>query len=234
MIKYLLGLDLGQSQDYTALTITETVPQPGGKAPHYHTRHIERFPLGTSYPAIVARLSEMVRRPPLVDNYLLVADQTGVGRPVVDMLIAAGVRVVPVTITGGNEVTETDDGYHVPKRDLVSVLQVTLQTGRLQFAKGLPAVAQLVQELLEFQVKITASANDTYGAWREGTHDDLVLSLALALWIVEKDGHRPVILDSTYDSWDRSKVEEPVTNGLAHATEDLRRRLLGEALDQYG
>ncbi|MEJ7861626.1 MAG: hypothetical protein WKF90_08310 [Pyrinomonadaceae bacterium] len=31
-------------------------------------------------------------------------------------------------------------------------------------------------------MKINDSAHDTYGAWREGTHDDLVLAAALALW----------------------------------------------------
>ncbi len=38
----------------------------------------------------------------------------------------------------------------------------------------LPEAALLVQELLNFQVKITAAGNDTYRAWREGQHDDLV------------------------------------------------------------
>ena len=34
-----------------------------------------------------------------------------------------------------------------------------------------------MNELLNFEVKITAAANDTCSAWREGTHDDLVLAL---------------------------------------------------------
>jgi hypothetical protein len=40
----------------------------------------------------------------------------------------------------------------------------------------------LVKELMNFRVKITAHANDTYDAWREETHDDLVLALAMACW----------------------------------------------------
>jgi hypothetical protein len=32
------------------------------------------------------------------------------------------------------------------------------------------------------RVKITASGNEQYGAWREGEHDDLVLAVALACW----------------------------------------------------
>ena len=38
------------------------------------------------------------------------------------------------------------------------------------------------QELLNFRVKITANANETFNA-REGTHDDLVLAVALPIWL---------------------------------------------------
>ena len=43
----------------------------------------------------------------------------------------------------------------------------------------------LIQELSNFKVKITTKGNDTYEAWREGQHDDLVLSVALACWYGE-------------------------------------------------
>jgi hypothetical protein len=46
---------------------------------------------------------------------------------------------------------------------------------------------QLVKELLNFRVKINIStAHDSYEAWREGDHDDLVLSVALACWAGER------------------------------------------------
>jgi hypothetical protein len=64
----------------------------------------------------------------------------------------------------------------------VGCLQVLLQTGRLKIASALPEAELLVKELLAFQVKITSHAHDSYGAWREGTHDDLVLALAIATW----------------------------------------------------
>jgi len=46
----------------------------------------------------------------------------------------------------------------------------------------------LTRELLNFQVKINDLAHDSYGAWREGTHDDLVLAVALACWAAEQIG----------------------------------------------
>jgi hypothetical protein len=99
------------------------------------------------------------------------------------------VHLVPgaITITGGETVSrETRNRFRVAKRELVGCLQVLLQTGRLKIASALPEAELLVKELLAFQVKITSNAHDTYGAWREGAHDDLVLALALATWYGEK------------------------------------------------
>lgn len=62
-----------------------------------------------------------------------------------------------------------------------------LQSDRLKFAAGLPAVPLLVQELLAFRVKIDPlTAHDSYGSWREGSHDDMVLAVAIASWWGER------------------------------------------------
>ena len=59
----------------------------------------------------------------------------------------AGLAPTAITITGGDSVTY-DNGFRVPKRDLVGGLQVLLQTDRLRFSEQIPAVPQLIQELL--------------------------------------------------------------------------------------
>jgi hypothetical protein len=60
---------------------------------------------------------------------------------------------------------------------------VLLQGGRLKVAGALRDQPVLVRELLNFQVRIDPlTAHDSYGAWREGAHDDLVLAVALACW----------------------------------------------------
>jgi hypothetical protein len=38
-----------------------------------------------------------------------------------------------------------------------------------------------------------ATGNDSYEAWREGIHDDLVLSVALACWFAEQFKPTPAI-----------------------------------------
>ena len=66
-------------------------------------------------------------------------------------------------------------------------MQVLLQAERLKVAEELPDATVLVQELLNFRVKIDLlTAHDSYGAWREGQHDDLVLATAVACWYGER------------------------------------------------
>jgi hypothetical protein len=198
--EFIIGLDLGQSQDYTAVAIVERITHRPREMPDWsmylrwepisptllHVRHLERFRLGTSYPAIVSRVRELQTSPELYGPALVV-DATGVGAPVVDLLRVARLTPIPVTITGGDTETQHAGAYRVPKKNLVGVLQTTLQANRLMFAEGLPDVPTLVNELLAFQMKITTAGNDTYGAWREGTHDDLVLAVGLAVWWAEHE-----------------------------------------------
>ncbi len=226
---YILGVDLGQTQDYTALCVLERTGHDTGKVtvthepisvsygfgarvgskPHFQTytspvyenhyaaRHLERLPTGTPYPAQVARVKALHNR--LKEDTgsapLLVVDQTGVGRPVVDMLRASELKPVAVTITGGDGVTQDGKDYRVPKRDLVSVVQVLLQSERLKIASSLKEAATLTAELLAFKVSISLKGHDSYGndvgQWRENPHDDLVLAVALAAWHGEH--HKPVV-----------------------------------------
>ena len=131
-----------------------------------------------------SRASPSLRsRAPLTGSRLAV-DQTGVGRAVVDLPRKARPRctIRPITITAGSAVVADGAGWHVPKKELVGTLQILLQSRRLKVAPSLPAAQTLVQELTTFQVKITPAANETFGAWREGAHDDLVLAVAIAAW----------------------------------------------------
>lgn len=189
---YFLGLDLGQSRDFTALAVIERHGEASQAS--LLARHLERWPLGTPYPQIVSDVGALLNRPAFAAGLpSLAVDQTGVGAAVVDLFRQAKPRahLRPILITGGDAVTHEGSAQRVPKRELVSVVQRALQTGRLKVAEALPEAATLQRELQNFQVKITLAANDTYGAWREGAHDDLVLAVALALWEAQKGDPQP-------------------------------------------
>lgn len=193
-VRYFAGLDLGQARDYSALAIVEA--RGAGRERVYSIRHLQRWPLQTSYPTICADTTDLLKRDPL-KGARLIADATGVGRPVIDLLrqsIPAS-RLHAVTITGGTAETKDEQDrvthWNVPKRVLVSTVKVLLQSKRLKIAPGLSEAATLTRELENFQVKITDAANDTYGAWREGSHDDLVLAAALSCWAAQHPGLSP-------------------------------------------
>lgn len=186
-MRFTLGLDLGQMQDYTAIAVTERIAQ---SKVVYHLRHLQRFPLRTAYPAIVTQVDNLVRRPELLTQTLLAVDHTGVGVAVMNMLEDAHLPcpLFGITIHGGDTVTSEGAYFRVPKRELISLTQVLLQSERLKIAQALPEASLLVKELLDYRVKIdTRTAHDSYNA-REGAHDDLVLAVALACWAGERFG----------------------------------------------
>lgn len=206
MTRFFFGLDLGQAADYTAIAILERIPppvrrqlqgwrvvdsdepEPEGEPERvrYELRHLERVKLGTPYPAIVTYVRSRLTTPPLRDTTALVVDYTGGGRPTFDMFTSAGLKPVGITITGGNTVTRDGGVYGVPKRDLVSALLVLFQSDRLKIARGLPAAAALVHELTNFKRSVSlTTGHDSYEAWRESDHDDLVLAAAMAAWYAE-------------------------------------------------
>jgi len=63
---------------------------------------------------------------------------------------------------------------------LVSRLQALLQTGRLHLPRT-PEAEALAVELLDYEIRVDSDANDRYGAFKVGTHDDLVTALGLAV-----------------------------------------------------
>jgi hypothetical protein len=202
--RHIIGLDLGQTSDFTALAVLEKSPlldpkgylmrdNDGGLLDVYDCVHLGRYPLGTSYPAIVADVAALARRselkPARRDSLALAIDQTGVGGAVVDMFRREKMpaEVVGVMITSGSGSRWEEGGKKaiVSKIELVGQVQSFLQTGRLKVVPSLKFASLLKTELLNFQVKITPAANETFGSWREGQHDDLVLAVAMAAWLGE-------------------------------------------------
>lgn len=214
-MRYFVGLDLAETQDYTAVSVLdrhvptvedshvvvtgnvvvdrrlglprrETFRRATGPAT-FALVYQERFN-GRAYPWIVQHVQKLMRSPELNAKAKLVVDSTGVGRPVYQMLRDAHLEPVGLTIHGGDQVTWAGGIARVPKRDLVGAVQVILQSDRLAFANGLPHLEVLKAELQNFRVKIDpVTSHDSYAAWREGDHDDMVLALAVAAWYAQAE-----------------------------------------------
>ncbi len=199
---FYIGVDLGQKRDYTAIATIERskcVALERDRMTHhfptfmrYHVRRIDRPPLGTSYVEIVDILERQVRMAAGQFTHLrprLIVDATGVGAPVIDLIKQRQLPawLVPVTIVAGEQETSTKSGYyHVPKRNLVTGLQILVEQGNLKVSANITESKVLIHELMNMRAKITSAGNETYSAWREGDHDDIVLAVGLACWRAAK------------------------------------------------
>lgn len=200
---YYMGVDLGQSQDYTAISILRHIialatpetnhPKPSylkSSEMQYHVIHLERLRLGMSYPDMVDIVRQRFEAIPLQpeETKTLIVDATGVGRAVVDLMREKDLYPIPITIVGSSAEGggKPKNARHVPKRDLVGALNVLMQSGRFKIAAGLQEGKTLARELQNFRYKMTSAANVQYEAWRESEHDDLVLAVALPAWLAHR------------------------------------------------
>jgi len=210
-----LGLDLGQLTDFTAAAELERSLSIGERGwpernsfgfPRYifTCTAIRRYPLGTPYHEIVNHVVNQLKRPELQPSTRLVIDATGVGIGIEEMfraaLSASEVPCYAISITAGRGSSRVGPNrFHVSKMELVGATREALEAGRLKVPKELEHAATLARELQNFRVKITTASNETFEA-RSGMHDDLVLALALPVWLanqrpmemyVDPDGPRP-------------------------------------------
>jgi len=186
-----IGVDLGQKHDPTAICVAEVERRdytmdiwnkPKGGVYHFVIRYLQRLPLGTSYPAVIERLVEIEQKLREDNKHIyLWADATGLGGPVIDLLDAAGLSVTPVYLTGTDKSVKEGRDLRLGKALLVSRLQVLLQSDRIHMEKTAEAEA-LVQELLNYEIRVSDDAHATFGAFKTGAHDDLATALGLAVW----------------------------------------------------
>lgn len=102
----LIGVDLGQQKDYTAISIIERHYLPAGDLQNatrydhdsrrmvpevrqpvtleYRCRHLERPALGTPYTEVVDRVVSVTKA--VGGKPMVCVDQTGVGRPVTELV----------------------------------------------------------------------------------------------------------------------------------------------------
>ena len=154
---------------------------------------LKRYHLGTPYSAMVEDVVKIVKRPELQPCPRLVIDGSGVGVAVVEMFRTAlddhpdvEAHAICHHIRSGFSLVGRNT-WNVAKIEIVGAVREVLESKRVKIARtpsGQPIEFSdiLKRELMDFRVKITAAANETFAA-REGAHDDLVLATALPIWL---------------------------------------------------
>jgi len=156
----------------------------------YTITDLFRFPLKTPYAKIEEVIAAIWDRPIISSNRrIVVADQTGVGDPVVEGIRRRRVRVIGINITSGFNVSHPEENvYNVPKAILVTHFVSVSERGRVKVAidpKNSEAI-EFKEELAAFGYKLNRDTGQApYESLEEKTCDDLVIAAALPIWYSE-------------------------------------------------
>jgi hypothetical protein len=182
---YFIGLDLGQRRDFSAIAVIQRQDRMAAWSPNptcsLFVRHLERMELGMSYTEVTQRVCEIMQNPTMAGQSRLVVDSTGVGAPVIDLLRDAGIGgcTTSVTITSGEQAHGSNERWSVPKKDLLTGLEILLEAGELIISSQLQDADRLLKAL---QAMHRASPGSGKVLADGPEHDDLALALALACW----------------------------------------------------
>lgn len=167
---------------------------------HFMVRHMERMELGAPYPGIAARVADVVEgvRQEAQDsglnagraNPIVWVDATDIGMPFMDELYAdeGWIDALPVYFNWGDRrlfdhEEKEDPKVTMGKAWLVSRTRSLLQLGRLHLPSGNATAGLMRRELLDYEIRPVADANDRHGAFKVGSNDDLVTALGMAVQI---------------------------------------------------
>ena len=198
---WVLSVDLGQVNDYTAISIIERVDMPmptidGGdwmdkynrqkmQDPVFKVVYLYRFPLGTTYFDIRDEVVRMLQKQPLKSNGCkLVIDKTGIGIPIAEIFKQGGLKPIGITVTSGGKDKAVSGGYHVAKINLIGRTQGIFQARRLKVSPKLKEGQTLVKEMQNFVPTVSPNSGNVTFAARSGGNDDLVLSVSAGVYVL--------------------------------------------------
>lgn len=166
---YVMGCDLAKVTDYTVLTIYDRIDNSQVYQDRFQT---------IDWPYQKAKIASVAKH---YNNALIKIDATGIGDPIADDLIRAGLAVEPFKITEQS------------KKDLIEKLSIWIEQGK---CKLLP-ITDSVNEFDNFSYEIGSTGKIRYQA-REGFHDDIVISHALAInALYDIPKYQPTTTDET-------------------------------------
>ena len=238
-VRYLIGVDLAQSNDYSAIAIIEehhrwdrTEDGMLQDILFYQVSHLWRA-RGITYPEVTEQVEILMREPRIMANpSSLIIDATGLGRPFIDGLRKENLRPIAVVITGAEHPVKKDfDEYTVPKKHIVGSLLMMAESRQLKIAVGLVGPdgedlsAAISDELLNLREKINPETGHTsYEHAQSNQHDDLAMAMALACWYGLTTGvRRPLDQSPFHYGPDPGDYDEDLVNNYNPLSPDVMK-----------
>jgi hypothetical protein len=218
--RLVMGVDVGKEVDPTAICVIEKcdgVIDHGSdlerhtnqtaalglqkKAERWRVVHMERIPLKTKYGEVIRRIAGLLATPQLQadpdENRSageLVIDAGGAGG-VAEMFIDNGLKPISVIIRGGLDTNwKGRNRFTVAKEELIGLLDARLNHDRypLTFSTQLTEAEAFKAEIADFRRNVSGAGRMQYEA-RQGRHDDMILSVGLAVWWLSRPKQQPTV-----------------------------------------
>jgi len=190
---YVIGIDLAKHQDYTVLAVYDRATNAQVYQDRFQT---------IEWPFQKKRIIAVAKH---YNHALVPLDATGIGDPIADDLLRAGVAVEPYKMTNQS------------KKDLVEKLSIWIEQKKI---KILP-IETTINELENFSYEIGLTGRVIYGA-PEGFNDDTVIAHALAVWS----------LQPLYKDEKKEKVLTPIQRSFRKAVKEHVAEEEGEILEK--
>jgi hypothetical protein len=159
---YVIGCDWGRSNDFTFFMVLDI--HEGAVVGIERSKHVD-------YALQCERLKALSE---LWQPQQIIAEQNGVGQPIIEQLTRDGLRIESFTMTNAS------------KTQAIESLALAFERGDIH----IPNDPVMIGELLAYQAERLPSGLMRYGA-RGGQHDDTVMALAMA-WSAVSRQHRLV------------------------------------------
>lgn len=186
-VRYWIGADLGQANDFSSVVVIKDQQLPESDGSQILLGQRERTVVyadkfrGVSYVDVVDHLIKLRNAPPFGGKSELVIDGTSLGRVVSDMLHEQGVDHSAVQMTGGSEWRRSGRYVNASKTLMIENLAVLFASGDLKFAHNLPLRHEIEEDLASFTTQTTAAGNQIITQSRNASgHGDLGIGLIVA------------------------------------------------------
>jgi len=156
--QFTIGVDFGKKVDYSVIAVIDKLGEK------LRLVHLHQFPLETAYASVIGYVKALSDRYKTVGKVL--CDQTGVGEYIVEDMARANIPGVEgVTLT-------------LPvKQEILGYLKQQMQNDVIQIPYDSDLIAEINVERFELM-----KGGQMQFSHPEGTHDDRLWALALAVW----------------------------------------------------
>jgi len=159
---FYIGVDFGKRVDYSVVSVIDKQNE------ELKLVHLHRFPLETSYASVIGYVKTICDRYRIVNKVMV--DQTGVGEYITEDMKNSGIPNVEGVILTSPK-----------KQEILGFLKQQMQNKTLK----IPYDAELLAELNNEKFELSKDGNIKF-YHPEGSHDDKVWSLALAVYATRK------------------------------------------------